>query len=175
VSRVKRTNAAIMDTRKTTPTLRMLERYAVRCGGGKNHRFGLFDQVLIKDNHLWAKAEYEKKKPSLEEVVTIARKRAPKGVKIEIEVDTHDQLRAVLSARPDIILLDNMNVIQLYAAVKIVKKFCATHRVKKPLLEASGGISLGNVGAIARSGVDRISIGALTHSAIQKDFSLELL
>lgn len=166
--------AAILDTRKTTPNLRILERRAVRDGGGENHRFGLFDQVLIKDNHISLYQKKTRTRRSLETVIPVVRSQAPRGMKIEVEVDTLAQLRVVLPARPDIILLDNMPVRTLRAAVTMARTVARAHRCRVPLLEASGGITLATVAAIARTGVDRISVGALTHSAVQKDFSLEI-
>lgn len=155
VSRIKGSKAVILDTRKTTPGWRELEKYAVRCGGGKNHRMGLYDMVLIKDNHL-----------TLVGSVTEALNRA-KGAKVPvmIEVKTIDQLREALAAGAKRIMLDNMTVPQLRRAVQIT--------AGQAKLEASGGISLKNVQQIARSGVDFISIGELTHSAPAADISLE--
>lgn len=152
----------ILDTRKTTPLLRVLEKYAVRCGGGTNHRYGLYDLVLIKDNHLAALSHYEK--PVLE-AVKRCHKRWPK-LKIEVECDTLSQVKEALEANADIILLDNMNPSQLKRAVCQINGRAKT--------EASGGINLKSIKAIAQSGVDFISVGALTHSAPSIDFSLEV-
>jgi nicotinate-nucleotide pyrophosphorylase (carboxylating) len=158
VAAVAGTKAQIVCTRKTTPGLRAVEKYAVRAGGGHNHRFGLGDAVLIKDNHV-----------AIAGGVVEALRRARQGVghlvKIEIEVDTLDQLRAALDERPDVVLLDNMNPAQLAEAVKIVGG--------RAITEASGGVSLENVAAIAASGVDLISIGWLTHSAPVLDIGLD--
>jgi len=158
VAAVAGTKAQIVCTRKTTPGLRAVEKYAVRAGGGHNHRFGLDDAVLIKDNHI-----------AIAGGVVEALRRARQGVghlvKIEIEVDTLDQLRAALDQHPDAVLLDNMNPAQLAEAVKIVGG--------RAITEASGGVSLENVAAIAASGVDLISIGWLTHSAPVLDIGLD--
>lgn len=153
----------ILDTRKTTPLLRTLEKYAVVTGGGSNHRFGLYDMVLIKDNHLEALAHHFRN--PVREAVQRARKRWPK-LKIELECATLDQVREAVKARADMILLDNMKTQQLSRAVKIIAGRAKT--------EASGGICLNTIRAIARTGVDFISAGALTHSAPSIDFSLEI-
>jgi nicotinate-nucleotide pyrophosphorylase (carboxylating) len=158
VDAVAGTKAAIADTRKTTPGLRAFEKYAVRCGGGQNHRTGLFDAILIKDNHIVAAGGVE---------TAIARARAYAGhmVKIEVEVDTLDQLALVLNHKVDAVLLDNMALDTLAKAVKMVGGRLIT--------EASGGVSLTTVRAIADSGVDLISVGALTHSASVLDLGLD--
>jgi len=158
---VRRYGTIILDTRKTTPNMRLLEKYAVRCGGGQNHRMGLYDMVLMKDNHrfLW------QKKHSLSEAVRVAREKNP-GVSIEVEVESMAQLEDALSASPDWIMLDNMPP----ALMKKCVKFCAG----RCRLEASGGICLENIRKIAATGVDAISIGALTHSAPAADLSLEV-
>lgn len=154
-------NVAVMDTRKTTPGLRRLEKYAVRCGGGRNHRMGLDDMILIKDNHrmFWAG------EGGLGEAVRTARRAYP-HLPIEIEVESEAELRDALAGRPDWILLDNMPTGLMARCVKIARGRCK--------LEASGGIGLGNIRRIARTGVDAISIGRLTHSAPAIDMSLEL-
>ena len=157
--------AQILDTRKTTPGLRNLEKYAVKCGGGTNHRFGLYDMALIKDNHRHACHP----EISIQEAVKNIRKRTKK--KIQVEVDTLDQFMQALEVKPDMILLDNMTTTQLRKAVAITKKL----KTKKPLLEASGGVSLRNVRSIAKTGVDRISIGSLTHSPRSIDISLDAI
>ena len=161
--RAEGTGAIICDTRKTTPTLRLLSKYAVRTGGGQNHRMNLADGVLIKDNHISVLRSSGK---SLEEIVSIAREKAPKDVKIEIEVTSYEEALEVVRSKPDIILLDNMSLAEMK---KTIGKIGA--QVK---LEASGGITLENVAEIAATGVDYISIGALTHSAKNMDFSLEI-
>jgi nicotinate-nucleotide pyrophosphorylase (carboxylating) len=162
VAAVKGTRAQILDTRKTTPGWRRFEKYAVACGGGRNHRFGLFDLILIKDNHL---AALQNEKPNaVAAAVQRARKNYPK-LKVEIEADTLEQVVQAADAGVDIILLDNMNAEQLRAAVKIAKGRAKT--------EASGGVNLKTVRAIAASGVDFISVGALTHSARAVDIGLD--
>ena len=170
VRAIKGTKARIYDTRKTMPGWRLLEKYAVRCGGGHNHRFGLYDGILIKDNHL---AELGKNFQSkLRRVVDQAQK--IKGLKfIAVEVDHVDhQLDRVLKVPGiDIVLLDNMGQWQLKHAVEMRDQMCGKN--KKPLLEASGNVSLHNVSAIAHCGVDRIAIGAITHSATAVDIGLD--
>ncbi len=158
VDAIAGTRAAIADTRKTTPGLRAFEKYAVRCGGGQNHRTGLFDAILIKDNHIVAAGGVE---------TAIARARAYAGhmVKIEVEVDTLDQLALVLKHKVDAVLLDNMAPEMLLKAVKMVGGTAIT--------EASGGVNLTTVRAIAETGVDLISVGALTHSAPVLDLGLD--
>ncbi len=156
--------AAILDTRKTTPGMRALEKYAVRCGGGQNHRFGLFDRILIKDNHraFWAGAA----RRSLADAVRAARARYPRLL-IEIEVDSEAELRDALEGRPDWVLLDNMSPAHLRRCVRL----CAG----RARTEASGGVTLKNVRAVAATGVDAISVGALTHSAPALDLSMEFV
>jgi len=158
VDAVEGTGAVIADTRKTTPGLRAFEKYAVRCGGGHNHRTGLFDAIMIKDNHIVAAGGVG---PAIER----ARAAAGHMVKIEVEVDTLDQLREVLTYRVDVVLLDNMSPEMLREAVHLVKDRCLT--------EASGGVSLQTVRKIAETGVDLISVGALTHSAPVLDIGLD--
>lgn len=158
VDAVAGTKAAIVDTRKTTPGLRAFEKYAVRCGGGRNHRTGLFDAILIKDNHIVAAG-------GLAQAVAAARRHAGHMVKLEVEVDTLDQLREALQYEIDAVLLDNMPPAMLRQAVGIV--------AGRALCEASGGVDLTTVRAIAESGVDLISIGALTHSAPVLDLGLD--
>ncbi len=162
VEAVKGNGAKILDTRKTTPGWRRFEKYAVACGGGQNHRLGLFDMVLIKDNHL-AALKHEQPNPIIA-AVRRARARYP-GLRIEVEADTLDQVEQALAASVDIILLDNMNPAQLRQAVEKCKGRART--------EASGGVTLGNVRAIAETGVDFISVGALTHSARAVDIGLD--
>lgn len=160
VDLVAGTHAKIADTRKTTPGLRALERYAVACGGGSNHRFGLDDGILIKDNHLALAG-------SVRAAIAATRARAGHTIKIEIEVDGLEQLREALEQPIDAVLLDNMTPAQLEEAVRIVGGRVVT--------EASGGVNEKNVAEIARTGVDVISVGALTHSAPAMDFSLEIV
>lgn len=158
VDAVDGTGARIADTRKTTPGLRGLEKYAVRCGGGVNHRFGLYDAVLVKDNHIAAAG-------GIGAALSHVRARGGHMVKIEVEVDTLDQLREALTYPIDAVLLDNMDVATLEEAVTIAEG--------KVVTEASGGVTLESVAAIARTGVDLISVGALTHSPRNLDSSLE--
>jgi len=170
VQAVKGTNTKIYDTRKTTPGWRLLEKYAVRCGGGHNHRLGLYDGILIKDNHL---AELGRNfYPKLKKIVEGARQ-SKKGKFIAVEVDhVDDQLNHVLKIPGvDIVLLDNMGQWQLKHAVDMRNEMCG--KGKKPLLEASGNINLNNVSAIAQCGVDRIAVGAITHSATAVDIALD--
>ena len=170
VQAVQGTKAKIYDTRKTLPGWRVLEKYAVRCGGGYNHRIGLYDGILIKDNHL---AELGRNfQPKLLKIVREARK--IKGAKfVAVEVDhVDDQLNYVLEIPGiDIVLLDNMGQWQLKHAVEMRDRMCS--RNKRPLLEASGNITLNNVSAIAQCGVDRIAVGAITHSAAAVDIGLD--
>ena len=158
------THAKILDTRKTLPGWRLLEKYAVRCGGGTNHRMGLYDGVLIKDNHIAAWTESS----SIAEAVRTARAKSPPGVSIEVEVDTFPQLIEALQGTPDIVLLDNMDVEKLSEAVRLRNRLAPG-----VLLEASGGVNLVTVGGIARTGVERISVGALTHSAPALDLGFD--
>ena len=170
VHAIEGTKAKIYDTRKTTPGWRILEKYAVRCGGGYNHRLGLYDGILIKDNHLAQLGENFQ--PKLKKIICEARK--VKGVKfVAVEVDhVDDQLNYVLEIDGiDIILLDNMGQWQLKHAVDMRNQMCGKN--KKPLLEASGNINLHSVSAIAQCGIDRIAIGAITHSATAVDIGLD--
>jgi nicotinate-nucleotide pyrophosphorylase (carboxylating) len=159
VDQVEGTGARIVCTRKTTPGLRALEKYAVRCGGGWNHRFGLDDAVLIKDNHLEAAG-------GVREAVDRVRRAVGHTVLVELEVDTLEQLKEGLETGVDAVLLDNMSPSELKKAVDMVDGRAVT--------EASGGISLETVAEVAKTGVDLISVGALTHSAKTLDLSLEL-
>ena len=155
----------VLDTRKTTPGWRLLEKYAVRCGGGHNHRMGLGDGVLIKDNHLAAVGGGT---AAVAEAVRLARDRYGSGFPLEVEVDDLRQLDAALAALPDIVLLDNMTPEQMREAVR--RRDAAAPGV---LLEASGGVTLATIRAIAETGVDRVSVGALTHSAVALDIALD--
>jgi nicotinate-nucleotide pyrophosphorylase (carboxylating) len=157
----------ILDTRKTTPGWRLLEKYAVRCGGGTNHRMGLSDAILIKDNHL---AALGPRPDAIAEAVKRAGDKYGDRFPLEIEVDTLAQLEAALQAEPDIILLDNMSPDAMREAVR--RRNAAAPGV---LLEASGGVTLAKVRTIAETGVDRISVGALTHSAVALDIALDYL
>ncbi len=158
VDEVKGTDAEIFDTRKTLPGLRVLEKEAVTVGGGVNHRFGLYDGILIKDNHLVGR--------DLMAAVSAARA-AHSGKTIEVEVDTVVQLRMALDAEADIILLDNMDITTLASAIALAKG--------RAVIEVSGGVNLETVGPIARAGAQRISVGALTQAAAPVDFSLTVL
>lgn len=162
VDAVAGTNARIVDTRKTSPGMRVLEKAAVRHGGGQNHRIGLFDGVMIKDNHIVAFGG----DAEIGRAVAEARARIPHTVKIEIEVANLDQLRLAVGAGAEIIMLDNMDVETMREAVAITGR--------RAILEASGGITLETVRAVAETGVDLISVGALTHSAPALDISLNL-
>lgn len=161
VAAVDGTGARIVDTRKTTPGLRQLEKAAVRDGGGANHRFGLGDGVLIKDNHLAAVGGADR----VGRAIGLARAGAPHTLRIEVEVTTLAEVEEAIAAGADVILLDNMDVATMTRAVALVGG--------RALLEASGGITLGTVRAVAETGVDLISVGALTHSAPALDISLE--
>lgn len=164
VDKINQTKAKILDTRKTTPLLRKLERYAVRTGGGVNHRFGLFDGVLIKDNHLAT----IKNTPA--GIVRLAKQRMTKNIPIGIEIKNLDAFESILHSEPHYVLLDNFNLDSLVKAVEI------RNRVNPlVLLESSGGITLENVHAVALTGVDRISIGYLTHSVKNIDISMNLI
>ncbi len=170
VEQVRDTDARIYDTRKTTPGWRRLEKYAVACGGGCNHRMDLSDEALIKDNHLALAAG--KDPQGAREAVEKVRAAFP-ALKVEVEVEDFAQLEPALAAAPDVILLDNMTPDEVRRAVALVETKCAGG--SRPLLEASGAISLANVGAYAVAGADRISIGALTHSAPALSLSLEIV
>jgi len=163
VAQVRGTRARIVDTRKTTPGLRLLEKYAVRMGGGRNHRYDLADGVLIKDNHI---AILRAAGCTLAQIVREARAKAPPDLLFEVEVNTPEDAVIAAEAGAGMIMLDNMSPAEMKRAVRMLPKGVRT--------EASGGINLGNVRAAAEAGVDIISIGALTHSAPALDISLEL-
>ena len=163
IAKTQGLNAKITDTRKTTPGLRLLEKYAVRMGGGQNHRFHLGDGILIKDNHLVALRALGM---SLKDIVAKAKQNAPQDLKVEVEVNTTQEVRDAVESGADIIMLDNMNPDEMRHVVSLIPS-----RVK---IEASGGITLANVQAAAETGVNLISIGALTHSSKTLDISLEL-
>lgn len=175
VAAVAHTKARIYDTRKTTPGWRLLEKYAVRCGGGHNHRTGLYDAILIKDNHLaLAGSEHGGLLTPAAAVLrarqfaaSMSREQAASLV-IEVEVDTLEQFDEVLGAEPDLILLDNMTLEMMHSAV--ARRDARAPHIE---LEASGGVTLDRVGAIAQTGVDRISVGGLTHSAAALDVGLD--
>ncbi len=166
VEAIANTKACILDTRKTLPGYRALQKYAVRCGGGTNHRMGLYDGVLIKDNHLAARGD-----SACASAVADARRymiASGRNTSIEIEVDTLEQLVDALREKPEIVLLDNMSPEQLRQAVELRGRYCST-----ALLEASGGITLQTVRSVAETGVDRISIGGLTHSSPALDLGFD--
>ncbi len=152
--------AKLVDTRKTTPGMRILEKYAVRMGGGRNHRFGLFDGAMIKDNHIKAVG-------SITEAVRLLKHSLAHTIKIEVEAENIEQIREALTAGADIILLDNMTPAELKEAVSFI--------AGRALTEASGGINQDNIRAVADSGVDLISVGALTHSVKSLDISFNLV
>lgn len=161
VKEVEGTGVLILDTRKTTPCMRIFEKYAVLCGGGTNHRFGLFDRILIKDNHrkLWGRQ-------GLGNAVRQARRSFP-ALEIEIEVESIDELKDALTGSPDWVLLDNMSCDMMRGCVKLAGGKCK--------LEASGGIAAGRLKAVAETGIDAISMGALTHTVKSADLSLEFI
>lgn len=163
VEAVKGLPVRIMDTRKTTPGLRSLEKHAVKAGGGENHRMNLGDGILIKDNHL---AALRSQGLNIKGIVAKARQNAPQRLTVEVEVGTMSEALEAVEAGANIVMLDNMNLEDMRKAVKSIHG--------RALIEASGGITLGNVRAVAETGVDFISIGALTHSATALDISLEL-
>ncbi|HTG17781.1 MAG TPA: carboxylating nicotinate-nucleotide diphosphorylase [Blastocatellia bacterium] len=163
VNRISGTGARIVDTRKTTPGLRLLEKYAVTVGGGHNHRFGLDDGVLIKDNHIALAG-------GVRRAVESARLAAPHLMKIEVEVSSQSQLREALAVRADVIMLDNMSTTEIRDSVELIRKQSAD-----VIVEASGGVSLETVREIAECGVDLISVGAITHSATAVDISLKMM
>ncbi|MCD5390512.1 carboxylating nicotinate-nucleotide diphosphorylase [candidate division NPL-UPA2 bacterium] len=203
VAAVRPYKVKIMDTRKTTPGWRVLEKYAVRMGGGYNHRMGLYDGVLVKDNHILLRLGDGKQRgkrlvgekqgaTTIRRLLETVRKRVPPQMKIEVEAGNLREVRWAARSRADIIMLDNMNLAQMKKAVKIVHSppriasqggrqsivhgFYQPSTIDhRPLLEASGGVNLDNVRKIARTGVDMISVGALTHSAKALDISLEIL
>lgn len=157
--KVRAYGAKILDTRKTAPGLRFLDKYAVRMGGGYNHRFGLCDGILIKDNHIVAAG-------SIQGAVGMAREKSPHTLRIQVEVETPDEAKEAVEAGAEAILADNMSPDRLRETVKIVRG--------RALVEASGGVTLATVEQIAQSGVNFISVGALTHSVRAVDFSLEV-
>jgi nicotinate-nucleotide pyrophosphorylase (carboxylating) len=176
VAQVRGTKAQVFDTRKTTPGWRALEKYAVRCGGGSNHRMGLYDGILIKDNHLALCRQLPaNQQAQVDQVIAQARTwlqanrpDAKPPIRIEVEVDSIDQFRRAIGANPDIVLLDNMPLDTMGQCVAI-----RDQTTPQVLLEASGGINLQTIGDISKTGVDRISVGALTHSAVNFDIGLD--
>ena len=163
VNETQGTKARIVDTRKTVPGLRQLEKYAVRVGGGHNHRYNLADGILIKDNHI---AALRARELGLAEIVDLARERSPHTLRVEIEVETVEEAVEALEASADVILLDNMSPEEMRRVVSISNG--------RSLLEASGGVTLDTVRAVAETGVDLISVGALTHSVRALDISLDM-
>jgi nicotinate-nucleotide pyrophosphorylase (carboxylating) len=159
VDAVKDFHCKVLDTRKTTPGLRTLEKYAVRMGGGMNHRIGLYDAALVKDNHIEATG-------SIAEAVKAVRRHAPFMAKVEVEAANLKQVQEAIDAGADVIMLDNMNYAQMAEAVKLVNKRAG--------VEASGGITLDTIRSVAETGVDFISSGALTHSAPVVDFNMKI-
>lgn len=170
VENVKGTKARIYDTRKTTPGWRELEKYAVRCGGGCNHRMNLADQALIKDNHLALLSTEPQGPQAVHEAVEKVRATCP-GLEVEVEVQNLAEAEAALAAGPDVIMLDNMSPQQVREAAALTKAKAGA----RPLLEASGTVTLATVRDYAEAGADRISIGALTHSAPALNLSLEIV
>ena len=158
VDRVEGTGATVIDTRKTTPLWRRLEKMAVEAGGGRNHRMGLYDDVLIKDNHIQAVG-------SPAEAVRRARAHVGETMHVEVEIESLDDLDAVITAGADIVMLDNMAPAEMRRAVEMARGRC--------LLEASGGVTLGNIRDVAETGVDLISVGWITHSAPALDVALD--
>lgn len=172
VDMVKPYKTKILDTRKTIPGLRQLQKYAVRVGGGCNHRMGLWDSILIKDNHIAASCVV-RTASCVRKLVEIAKAKAPKRLKIEAEVINLEELKEALILAPDIIMLDNMKIKDIKKAVQL--KRAAQYTMRNTLLEVSGGVHLDNVREIAKTGVDSISIGSLTHSVKAIDISLEIV
>jgi nicotinate-nucleotide pyrophosphorylase (carboxylating) len=162
---------AIYDTRKTTPGLREVEKMAVKAGGGRNHRMGLFDGMLVKDNHL---AAIRHDPEALRKAVTGARRRCP-GRPVEVEAKNESETRLALRAGADVIMLDNMNEGRLRRAMRLIRSFETKNGGRKIAIEISGGVSLKTVGRFARLRPDRISVGALTHSAPAVDISMEVV
>lgn len=158
VERLEGTKVKLLDTRKTTPNMRIFEKYAVKVGGGTNHRFGLNDGVMIKDNHIEAAG-------GIKNAVSLARKNSPFVRKIEVEVESIEQLKEALEAKADIIMLDNMDIKTLKESVKLIDN--------KVEVEASGNVTLDNIREIAKTGVDFISTGAVTHSFKVLDISMK--
>jgi nicotinate-nucleotide pyrophosphorylase (carboxylating) len=156
-------NVKITDTRKTKPGLRKIEKYAVLCGGGFNHRFGLFDGILIKDNHIFAAG-------GIKQAIDKIRNRVPHQLKIEVEVKDWKELGEAIKSNADIIMLDNMELSMIKESVAVIRESLGS-RCK---IEVSGGINLATLEEICKTGIDLISVGAITHSAPAVDFSLEL-
>lgn len=171
VDRIAGTRARVLDTRKTTPGHRAMEKYAVRVGGGENHRMGLYDGVMVKDNHrrwLLSLDPAEARR-----ILSAARDAAPVPVPVVIEVDTLDQLASVLALVPDVVMFDNLGLPEMTRGVAQVRSWNASHGTRVET-ESSGGVTLDSVAEVARTGVDRISVGAITHSARALDISMEV-
>lgn len=173
VKAVRPYKVKILDTRKTIPGLRKLQKYAVRKGGGYNHRMGLSDMVLIKDNHIKIAESHSLRAANITRLINGARKKFGKKIKIEIEVKSLREFKEALKAKPDMIMLDNMHVRDVKKAVKMNRD--KRYAKSNTLLEASGGITLKNVRKVASTGIDMISVGELTHSVKSIDMSLEIL
>ncbi|MFQ5862167.1 MAG: carboxylating nicotinate-nucleotide diphosphorylase [Candidatus Brocadiales bacterium] len=167
VEKIKGHEAKVFDTRKTVPGWRTLEKYAVKMGGGMNHRMGLYDQILIKDNHLKVLEAGQ----ALAKGVRLARERGPQWMLIEVEAKSLEEVEEALAARPDIIMLDNMSIEDIHKGIEIIRN---AGLQKPPIIEVSGGVTLDNIEEIARAGPDWISVGALTHSAKALDIALEV-
>jgi nicotinate-nucleotide pyrophosphorylase (carboxylating) len=162
VDKIRETGASIVDTRKTTPGLRLIEKYAVSVGGGSNHRFGLDDGILIKDNHIALAG-------GIKRAVDLARASAPHLLKVEVETSTLSQVRESIDARADVIMLDNMQPAEIRPAVRLIRE-----QAPDTIIEASGNITLDNVREVAETGVNLISVGAITHSAPAVDISMKI-
>ena len=171
VDAVKPCKVKILDTRKTIPGMRTLEKYAVKMGGGQNHRMGLWEMVLIKDNHLQLLMPGEK----IQTIVQRIRKKIPKDMMIEVETKNLKEVDDALRSGLRILMLDNMNVKQIRTAIKFIDRRCKELGRKKPTVEVSGGVSLEKIKNIAMTGVDWISVGRLTHSVPARDISLEII
>ncbi|MFQ5956814.1 MAG: carboxylating nicotinate-nucleotide diphosphorylase [Candidatus Brocadiales bacterium] len=167
VEKIKGHKAKIFDTRKTVPGWRTLEKYAVKMGGGMNHRMGLYDQILVKDNHLRVLEAGQ----ALAKGVRLAREKGPQWMLIEVEAKSLEEVEEALAARPDIIMLDNMPIENIRKGVEIIE---SAGLQKPPIIEVSGGVTLNNVEEIAKAGPDWISVGALTHSARALDIALDV-
>ncbi len=174
IEAVKPYKAKILDTRKTIPGLRLLEKYAVRIGGGFNHRFSLDEMIILKDNHLRILNSRDKIQ-NFDQMMKKLRKKMPQKMKIEIEVKNLREFRSAMKLNPDAIMLDNMKVKEIKRAVQLRSSLIPNPTNPFPKLEASGGISLKNVRQVAATGVDMISVGALTHSVSSVDISLEII
>lgn len=172
VKRIEPYHTELLATRKTAPLLRDVEKYAVQCGGGHTHRQGLFDQYMVKDNHKEVLKAMGARLAS--KAIERLRRSRKKGVLLTVEVDSVREIPWAMSFRPEIILLDNFSISDLRKAVRFVRELSKDEGVAKPLLEASGGIALDKVRAIAKTGVERISVGSITHSVRSMNFSLEV-